>query len=162
MVKQKRAGRFLRSNEAIWIATERLPQFTTLWPDARVEPSIEAPAALAGQDWSPETALTEIVRGRLEGLGPITEAELATSLGAPRDEIAAALNALQAEGFAMRGRFTPGATEEEWCERGLLARINRYTIKRLRAEIEPVPAARLPALPAGVAARRGGRPHGRS
>ena len=54
--------------------------------------------------------------------------------------MAAALIALEAEGFAMRGRFTPGAAEEEWCERRLLARIHRYTIKRLRAEIEPVAA----------------------
>jgi len=29
-------------------------------------------------------------------------------------------------------------TVEEWCERHLLARIHRYTIKRLRREIEPV------------------------
>ena len=54
--------------------------------------------------------------------------------------IAAALAALEAEGFAMRGRFTPGAGADEWCERRLLARIHRYTIKRLRAEIEPVAA----------------------
>jgi ATP-dependent Lhr-like helicase len=54
--------------------------------------------------------------------------------------MAAALVALQTEGFAMRGRFTPGAAVDEWCERALLARINRYTVKRLRAEIEPVPA----------------------
>ena len=40
----------------------------------------------------------------------------------------------------MRGRFTPGAADEEWCERRLLARIHRYTLKRLRAEIEPVAA----------------------
>ena len=40
----------------------------------------------------------------------------------------------------MRGRFTPGADAEEWCERRLLARIHRYTVKRLRAEIEPVAA----------------------
>ena len=30
--------------------------------------------------------------------------------------------------------------DEEWCERRLLARIHRYTVKRLRAEIEPVHA----------------------
>jgi ATP-dependent Lhr-like helicase len=40
----------------------------------------------------------------------------------------------------MRGRFTPGAQELEWCERRLLARIHRYTVNRLRAEIEPVDA----------------------
>ena len=40
----------------------------------------------------------------------------------------------------MRGRFTPGAAADEWCERRLLARIHHYTVKRLRAEIEPVAA----------------------
>ncbi len=32
----------------------------------------------------------------------------------------------------------PAATVTEWCERHLLARIHRYTVKRLRREIEPV------------------------
>jgi ATP-dependent Lhr-like helicase len=40
----------------------------------------------------------------------------------------------------MRGRFTPDAAEDEWCERRRLARIHHYTVKRLRAEIEPVAA----------------------
>ncbi len=40
----------------------------------------------------------------------------------------------------MRGQFTQGVADEEWCERRLLARIHRYTVKRLRAEIEPVQA----------------------
>ena len=40
----------------------------------------------------------------------------------------------------MRGRFTQETTEDEWCERRLLARIHHYTVKRLRAEIEPVAA----------------------
>ena len=38
----------------------------------------------------------------------------------------------------MRGRFEAGANDEQWCDRRLLARIHRYTINRLRAEIEPV------------------------
>jgi hypothetical protein len=32
----------------------------------------------------------------------------------------------------------PKLNIEEWCERHLLARIHRYTVKRLRREIEPV------------------------
>ena len=40
----------------------------------------------------------------------------------------------------MRGRFSAGVNDEEWCERRLLARVHSYTIKRLRAEIEPVAA----------------------
>jgi len=38
----------------------------------------------------------------------------------------------------MRGRFTPDTTQEEWCERRVLARIHRYTVNRLRQEIQPV------------------------
>src|SRR5262249_13128483 len=43
-----------------------------------------------------------------------------------------------AEGFVLRGKFRPNATEQEWCDRRLLARIHRLTIDRLRAEIQPV------------------------
>ena len=40
----------------------------------------------------------------------------------------------------MRGQFSPDVKETEWCERRLLARIHRYTVNRLRREIEPVEA----------------------
>ena len=63
----------------------------------------------------------EILRGRLEGLGPVTEAALSAPLWIEQGEMTAALAALQTEGFAMRGRFSPEAGEE-WCERRLLAR----------------------------------------
>jgi ATP-dependent Lhr-like helicase len=89
---------------------------------------------------SGEESMTEIVRGRLEGSGPITARAIAESAGVPPARIHAALAALEREGFALRGRFTPGLDGEEWCERRLLARIHRYTVKRLRAEIEPVSA----------------------
>ena len=123
------------SNEvpALWIAAERRPLFQALFPAA-------LQALEAQPSWTPETALVEIVRGRLSGLGPVTVAALAASLALPEPRIDAALAALQAEGFALSGRFTPGVEVEEWCERRLLARIHRYTVKRLRAEIEPVSA----------------------
>ena len=41
----------------------------------------------------------------------------------------------------MRGRFDASVDAEQWCERGLLARIHRRTIKRLRARVQPVSAA---------------------
>jgi ATP-dependent Lhr-like helicase len=124
----------------LWISAERLPQFQALWPDARLEPAIAAPAEYAARVWSPDETLVEILRGRLEGLGPVTETALASPLGLAPSDIASALAALEAEGFAMRGRFTQGANDDEWCERRLLARVHRYTVKRLRAEIEPVAA----------------------
>ncbi len=70
----------------------------------------------------------------------MAESALAAPLGLGPQEVAAALAALEAEGFALRGRFTPAAAAEEWCERRLLARIHHYTVKRLRAEVEPVAA----------------------
>ena len=129
-----------RAHGPLWITAERLPQFRALWPAASLEPAIAAPAAYSEREWSRETALVEILRGRLEGLGPVTVETLTAPLGLAPAETAAALAALEAEGFAMRGRFTPGAEAEEWCERRLLARIHGYTVKRLRAEIEPVAA----------------------
>jgi ATP-dependent helicase Lhr and Lhr-like helicase len=41
----------------------------------------------------------------------------------------------------LRGRFTADPEGLEWCDRRLLARIHRYTLNRLRAEIEPVSPA---------------------
>jgi ATP-dependent helicase Lhr and Lhr-like helicase len=123
----------------LWIAAERLPLFRALWPAARLDPAIAAPDLYAAE-WECDAALVEILRGRLEGQGPVPPAALATALGVAGGEIAAALAALEAEGFALRGRFTAAVGAEEWCERRLLARIHRYTINRLRAEIEPVAA----------------------
>jgi ATP-dependent Lhr-like helicase len=62
-------------------------------------------------------------------------------LQVPVADVAVALAALQREGYVLQGRFTPEAladARDEWCERHLLARIHRYTLKRLRREIEPV------------------------
>jgi ATP-dependent helicase Lhr and Lhr-like helicase len=124
----------------LWLTAERQPLFRALFPQGSTTPSIEVPAAHEKQ-WTTDEALVEVVRGRLEGVGPTTSLAIANSLGFPVSRIDAALAVLQAEGSVMRGQFTPGAAaESEWCERRLLARIHRYTVKRLRAEIEPVEA----------------------
>jgi ATP-dependent Lhr-like helicase len=122
LAAQGRVARiFAPDGRELWVAVERRSLF---------EPQIP----------SSDEAVTEIVRGRLEGSGPITARAIAAAAGVPPARIRAALAVLEREGFALRGRFTPGIDEEEWCERRLLARIHRYTVKRLRAEIEPVSA----------------------
>ena len=90
---------------------------------------------------SAEQALVEVLRGRLDGIGPATASQLAASLALPVTAIEAALLRLEAEGFVLRGRFTSGMEETEWCVRRLLARIHRYTLDRLRQEIEPASAS---------------------
>jgi ATP-dependent Lhr-like helicase len=127
----------------LWLAAERLPQLRALSRDLATTPPIAPPPA-SDKPWPADEALVELVRGRLEGLGPVTEETLAAPLLAAglasASDVESAMFALQREGFALRGRFTAGANADEWCDRRLLARIHHYTIKRLRSEIEPVAA----------------------
>ncbi|MHA6205939.1 DEAD/DEAH box helicase [Dyella soli] len=122
----------------IWTTAEKLPPWQSIHPDAPLHPTITAPAEYAAQNWPRENALLELVRARLTGLGPVTVPQLAASLQVPASDIDLTLLRLQSEGYVMQGHFTPGTIEIEWCERHLLARIHRYTIGRLRREIEPV------------------------
>jgi ATP-dependent Lhr-like helicase len=122
----------------LWVAAERLPQFQATYPNSGRAPQIDAPAEFAAMTWTADTALVEIVRSRLSGLGPVRVADIAVSLGLPTSDIDIAFAALEGEGYVMRGHFTLGIAETEWCERRLLARIHRYTVRRLRREIEPV------------------------
>ncbi len=121
-----------------WVAAERLPQIAALYPDAQCAPAIEAPAEFAQRTWAADEALVELARSRLECSGPVTVLALCALLAQEHEAVAAALARLAAEGVALEGRFTPDARTPEWCERGLLARIHRYTVQRLRQEIEPV------------------------
>ena len=88
--------------------------------------------------WSAVDGLTEpkqILLGRLEALGPMRGEDARIAMNGQE---AALLLALETEGAILRTRID-GA--EAWCERRLLARIQRYTLDRLRREIEPVAAA---------------------
>jgi ATP-dependent Lhr-like helicase len=140
LASQKRAAHFDISGSTVWISAERLSQLRALWPKLKTTPTLDVPSSHDKRAWSRDEALVEIVRGRLEGLGPVGADALALALGLTTTEIAVPLASLEAEGFAMRGRFTSEAINEEWCERRLLSRIHHYTLKRLRAEIEPVAA----------------------
>jgi ATP-dependent Lhr-like helicase len=120
----------------LWVATERLPELLAIHPAA-----IHSPPVRPSAGPPPDDALRELLRGRLEILGPVTASELAVSIGVSGDDVDIALAQLEREGVILRGSFTPGTDQLEWCERRLLARIHRYTLNRLRAEIAPVTAA---------------------
>ena len=121
----------------VLVAAERLPEFEAVFPAAARTPNIDPPQDYR-KAWEREAALVEILRDRLQGLGPVTARSLAAPLGLGACDADLALLKLETEGTVMRGHFTPGALEVEWCERRLLARIHRYTVNRLRQEIEPV------------------------
>ena len=121
-----------------WVATERFPQVAAVYPQAVAHPPVEVPREYAQTQWNGEEARRELLRSRLSGLGPMRAHELAGQLQVPLVEVEVALLGLQNEGYVLQGHFTLGSEEIEWCERHLLARIHRYTLKRLRQEIEPV------------------------
>ena len=133
-----RATRLVSERGTLWVAAERLAPMRPLWPQAALEPPIVAPPGYDVAAESPEEALRELLRARLGGLGPVTVDELVAQLGLPRGQVEFALAALQTEGTVFQGHVTPGLGDVEWCERHLLARIHRYTLGRLRREIEPV------------------------
>jgi ATP-dependent helicase Lhr and Lhr-like helicase len=111
----------------LWMgyATETEAEAWSAW----LEPLLAAGRVVRdGGRWYAREATREpkdVLRGRLEALGPIVSDD-------------PLLLELEREGFVLRGRFEgkPG-----WCSRRLLARIHRYTLERLRREIEPVSAA---------------------
>jgi len=111
--------------------------------------------------------LLTLVNGWMSHLGPATASQLGEALGLAASDIEKALLRMEASGTVLRGNFTGGAgtragvpaphesrstgqpgtavptqaTEAEWCERRLLARIHRLTVGMLRKQIEPVTAA---------------------
>src|SRR5205814_758273 len=129
---------------ALHIAAERIPELRAIHPGVPLTPAIEPPPSRAARTWTRDDAIVELLRGRLTIVGPTTAASLADSLAIADSDADAALLALEADGVAMRGVFSAEAAKDakaEWCDRRLLARIHRYTLHRLRAEIEPVSSA---------------------
>ena len=163
LARDKPRRRRLQAGAArrLWIAAERLPQFQALWPDARARAADRRARRLcrarhgrARRRWSRSCAAGWKAWGRSR------QAALAAPLGLEPGEIAAALAALEAEGFAMRGRFTPG-DERRGMVRAPAAGAHpplhgQAPARRDRAGR----GARLPALPVRLAARDGRRAHG--
>jgi ATP-dependent Lhr-like helicase len=139
--RSRRAALVRLPEGAIWVASDRLPELTAVHPAAApAATQLSVPASRSARTWTRDTAIVELVRSRLSMVGPTTAACLAASMSIQGADADAALLALESEGVVLRGRFS-GADGLEWCDRRLLARIHRYTLNRLRAEIEPIAAA---------------------
>ena len=130
------------------VAAERRALAEAVWPGVAFEPDVEEPPLRRPRGWSErDGALAELVRGHLALVGPTTAAALALRLGLPASDVDGALARVELEGNVLRGRFDPrldasgAGGEVQWCERRLLARINRRMLDGLRREIEPASAA---------------------
>jgi ATP-dependent Lhr-like helicase len=144
-----RAARVGGGAAVFWAAAERRPLVDEIWPGRPFQPDVTAPPARRARAWTErEGALTEVVRAHLALLGPTTAAILAVRLDLPPADIEAALARVEMEGNVLRGRFVEPATlggsldgDLQWCDRRLLARINRRMLDGLRKEIEPASAS---------------------
>jgi len=141
LVLEGRLHQLVQHPQELLFATEDLPKFRALFPECCAQ--FDTPSFLEDVCFEPEEALRDLVRSRLEGLGPVTAQRLADEVSLPCVKIDAALLALEVEGFVFQGKFTPRAEQAgdgpvEWCERRLLQRIHRYTIDSHRKAIKPV------------------------
>lgn len=132
---------------AFWVAAERVQLVQQAYPKAQFLPSLAGPEERNGPlplGPRPRTQLP----GRAARNRALPDGERrphyrrrarVPSLPAP-GELEVALHALEAEGQVLRGSFRRRATEVEWCDRRILARIHSRPLGRLRREIEPVSA----------------------
>lgn len=138
LTEERRATRARVATELYWVAVERMRAFAQIFPAAEFDSPLsdfESPAATR------EDALLSLVTGWIMHSGPVSENQLATLLGLPNSDIGGSLLRLESSGVILRGKFNPAASETEWCERRLLARIHRITIGQLRKQIQSVSPA---------------------
>src|SRR5436309_1507911 len=105
LVASDRATRLQIGDELFYVAAERIPMLRAIYCDAAAEHELMLPESVRGKTWERADAIRELVRGRMEVCGPITVSELADTLVSQQSGIDAALLALEAEGFVLRGKF---------------------------------------------------------
>ena len=151
---QGRAAMVALEGRRLWFAAESLPLVELLFPGCGVEPVLSLPFGAALEVEDRDEARRRLLRGHTEALGPVTAAQVGVTSGLREVDVERGMTQVEAEGYVLRGRFTRGAIDvhapqgehaepegpEEFCDRRLLARIHKYTLDRLRREIEPVSA----------------------
>jgi ATP-dependent helicase Lhr and Lhr-like helicase len=137
LVAARRAVRANVNERAYWVAAEKASAFSALFPAAQFE---TPPQGFESRKILHEETVAQCVTGWMSHAGVVSVAALSEILGLSASEIDKAMLRLETSGSALRGNFT-GAAETEWCDRGLLARIHRLTLRELRSHIQPASAS---------------------
>ncbi len=143
LVESRRAAR-LEGDPVHWVAAERRSVAAAVWPARRFVPDVvEPPSRRAAPRRRRQRAGRDRARSRRPRSGRRRRSAIAARLGVRPSDVDAALARLEMEGAVLRGRFRIDASDDatQWCDRRLLARINRRMLDGLRREIEPVSAA---------------------
>ena len=135
LVQEKRAVALLDPQQDIlWVARERLHELLAVFPRQpgpdKVEPLFDLPES--------ESALVEILRSRMEVLGPQTLEVLASHMGLTLEQLTIPMAALEQDGSALQVEI---GSEQHWCNRQLLARIHGNSLQRRHNYFKPVDVA---------------------
>jgi len=126
LMSQKRATRLLVEDSAdsrddgsagsvtfeVLVAAERLPAALAMFPDATLTPLIKVPRGVR-TEWNSVDACIAAVRGLMEISGPLTAGEVSQRTGMTRRQACGSLEALEGEGFVLRGKFCQSRTGTE-------------------------------------------------
>ena len=133
LVADRRAARADGRAGCHWVAAERRSLAAAVWPERRFAPDVVEPPARGPRRPGPtptarspsSCAATLPLHGADDGRG-----DLAARLALPESDVEAALARLELAGAALRGQLRGRAADEatQWCDRRLLARINRRTL----------------------------------
>src|SRR5438876_1735208 len=85
LAAERRAARLLEE-PPFWIAAERVSIVSAVY-FAAIDPALQPPLTVLKRSWERADALRELVRGRMEVVGPVTVATLATFFRLPQSEI---------------------------------------------------------------------------
>jgi ATP-dependent Lhr-like helicase len=88
----------------VWVAAERWPAIQALWPDVQPETPIEAPPGVR-RDWNDVDVRMAMIRGFIESSGPLTAIEISELLGITESQAYSSLEAIEADGTVIRGRY---------------------------------------------------------
>src|SRR5712675_2264729 len=139
LVAERRASLALVDGPSYWVSAERADVFRKIYRSAIFDAPLPE---LTSAETTAEDAQLAMIRGWMMHAGPITGTQIANILGLAPARVEGALLHLETSGVILRGKFTdPSATETEWCERRLLARIHRLTLGQLRKQVESVTPA---------------------
>jgi ATP-dependent Lhr-like helicase len=116
LLAAQRATTLHTDGMVFWTAAEQLPMAQAVYGASLVKPALSVPAEYAARVWEPGEAVRELLRGRLQAVGPTTAGELAAGLALPQQTIDTALLALESEGF-VRAACSPAfiATPSSHC-----------------------------------------------
>ncbi|HEV2420070.1 MAG TPA: DEAD/DEAH box helicase [Candidatus Acidoferrales bacterium] len=139
LIGERRAARAVVAERTYWVAAEKGRIFAAIFPDARFESELPDVGAA---ECEKQAALLALITGWMSHSGPVTAEVLSDTLGIALADADQTLLHLEASGAILRGNFTgaPGG-KIEWCERRLVARIHKLTLRALRKQVEPVTAA---------------------